>query len=224
MRCLDIGTYDGFYAFELEARGAAEVVAADVSDAAEWDWPADARKHGRELVLEITEARPGLGFEAAKAALGSSAERIDSTIYDLSPDTVGLFDVVVCGSLLLHLRDPVRALEAVRSVCRGHLLTINQVELGLELRNRHAPAFRLNGSGEEVQWWLPNRAGHAQLLHAAGFGVERATRPFALEFGPSHPSRGRGGGLRGLRRRLTQRVLAGGVGVPHNAILATPRL
>ena len=31
-RCLDVGTYDGFLAFELERRGAAEVVATDISD------------------------------------------------------------------------------------------------------------------------------------------------------------------------------------------------
>src|SRR3954469_15020041 len=38
-RCLDVGTYDGQLAFELERRGAAEVVAIDLSDHAEWDWP-----------------------------------------------------------------------------------------------------------------------------------------------------------------------------------------
>jgi tRNA (mo5U34)-methyltransferase len=37
MRCLDIGTMDGFWAFELERRGAGEVVASDVLDATELD-------------------------------------------------------------------------------------------------------------------------------------------------------------------------------------------
>ena len=36
-RCLDVGTFDGFWAFAMERRGAAEVVAADVPDPAEWD-------------------------------------------------------------------------------------------------------------------------------------------------------------------------------------------
>ena len=31
MRCLDVGTMDGFWAFEMERRGAAEVVAADLA-------------------------------------------------------------------------------------------------------------------------------------------------------------------------------------------------
>ena len=45
-RCLDIGSYDGFYAFEMERRGAAEVVAVDVPDPNDWDWPPDARERG----------------------------------------------------------------------------------------------------------------------------------------------------------------------------------
>src|SRR5207244_1994191 len=38
-RCLDVGTFDGFWAFEMERRGAAEVVAIDVLDPLRWDWP-----------------------------------------------------------------------------------------------------------------------------------------------------------------------------------------
>src|SRR5207302_5180024 len=38
-RVLDVGTFDGFWAFEMERRGAAEVVAIDVLDPAGWDWP-----------------------------------------------------------------------------------------------------------------------------------------------------------------------------------------
>src|SRR5215204_594601 len=39
-RCLDVGTYDGFWAFEMERRGAEEVVAIDVVDSRRWEWPA----------------------------------------------------------------------------------------------------------------------------------------------------------------------------------------
>ena len=48
---------------------------------------------------------------------GSSVQAIEASAYDLSPEFVGTFDVVVCGSLLLHLREPLRALESIRSVC-----------------------------------------------------------------------------------------------------------
>ena len=45
-RCLDLGTYDGFLAFEMERRGAHEVVAADVADHELWDWPVRLRARG----------------------------------------------------------------------------------------------------------------------------------------------------------------------------------
>src|SRR6266508_3549575 len=36
-RCLDIGTFDGFLAFEMERRGAAEVICTDVRSHEDWD-------------------------------------------------------------------------------------------------------------------------------------------------------------------------------------------
>src|SRR6478735_9319868 len=38
-RCLDVGTWDGFWAFEMERRGAASVTAIDLDDPQQWDWP-----------------------------------------------------------------------------------------------------------------------------------------------------------------------------------------
>ena len=39
LRCLDVGTMDGFWAFELERRGAGEVHAIDLADPARQDVP-----------------------------------------------------------------------------------------------------------------------------------------------------------------------------------------
>src|SRR5690349_7554053 len=39
MRCLDVGTMDGFWAFEMERRGAAEVIATDLGPVDALDWP-----------------------------------------------------------------------------------------------------------------------------------------------------------------------------------------
>src|SRR3954449_5886866 len=69
LRCLDVGTFDGFWAFEMERRGAAEVVAADILDPRQWDWPADATE---EAVAAVGERKDqGQGFEIARDALGS---------------------------------------------------------------------------------------------------------------------------------------------------------
>jgi SAM-dependent methyltransferase len=216
-RCLDVGTYDGFLAFELEKRGAAEVVATDIADHQSWDWPARVRARGPEALAAIAGPDKGLGFRIAAELLGSKVERVEVSAYDLSPDRVGEFDVVVCGSLLLHLRDPVRALEAMRSVCRGQLLSLEEVRLGL--RHARRPVAELDGTSEMCQWWVPNAAGHRRMLEAAGFDVLRATRPFTEPFGPGHPSRTR---PRDRLRDVSTRLLAGGVGVPTAAALAAP--
>ena len=134
-RCLDVATYDGFYAFELERRGAQAVVATDIPDHRDWDFPARARAAGPQTLTELAGEK-GLGFEIARQALSSRVEKRLINVYDLSPEAVGMFDVVVCGSLLLHLRDPVRALEAIRSVCRSWFISIETVSLRLTMRTR----------------------------------------------------------------------------------------
>src|SRR3954447_1152080 len=111
-RCLDIASFDGFYAFNLERRGAAEVVAVDVEGPEDFDWPPHLREWGVAAQRELSPEHAA-GFDVAKDLLGSSGERVRLSIYELDPEQLGQFDVVTCGSLLLHLRDPLRALEAV---------------------------------------------------------------------------------------------------------------
>jgi tRNA (mo5U34)-methyltransferase len=217
-RCLDVGPYDGFLTFELERRGAASVVAADISHPSGWDWPVLERERGSQALAEIAGEDPGGGFRAAAQALGSSAERVECSIYDLSPERVGEFDVVVCGSLLLHLRDPLRALEALRSVCREAFLSSEQVNAALTLLSRRRPLAAFRG-GAKVQWWIPNAASHRLMLQAAGFTVERTAGPYSIRLGPGHPSLGR---WRPLRQNAAAVALTGSRGVPHAAILATP--
>src|SRR3546814_17175841 len=103
---------------------------------------------------------------------------------DLDPDELGTFDVVVCGSLMLHLRDPLRALEAVRSVTSGVFLSSEQIELWLSVLGRGRPLFQLNGSGADCQWFNFNAAGHKRMLSAAGFDVERVSKPYHVRFAP----------------------------------------
>jgi tRNA (mo5U34)-methyltransferase len=221
-RCLDIGTYDGFFAFEMERRGAAEVIATDISDHAHWDWPPDMRAQGPQRLAEIAGPEKGLGFRIAKELLGSSAERVECSIYELSPERLGTFDVVVCGSLLLHLRDPLRALEAVRSVCGGVFFSGEEIRLGLSLLNRNRPVAELNGSGALCQWWVPTAAGHERMVFASGFEILERSKPYCIGFGPAHPARGNS--PRELAQRALRRAVCGIDGVPQSAVLARPRV
>jgi hypothetical protein len=55
------------------------------------------------------------------------------------PDEVGEFDFVFIGSLLLHLRDPVGALAAIRGVLRGELLSVDTISPWLTLTHLRSP-------------------------------------------------------------------------------------
>jgi tRNA (mo5U34)-methyltransferase len=215
-RCLDVGTYDGFFAFELERRGAREVVATDIEGHGDWDYLPGA-DYGASSLAEIAGEK-GLGFEVAKHALQSNVERRIVNVYDLSEEEVGTFDVVVCGSLLLHLRDPVRALQAIRSVCESWLLSVEEVSLPLSVLGRRRPLADVRFDPVATQWWVPNAAGHARMLEATGFEAVRRVGPFCVPYGVGHTPRGRG--LRPALTRLGRRLFAGGDGVPHAAALA----
>lgn len=219
-RCLDVGTADGFLAFELEQRGASEVVATDIGEHEQWDWELRRQGDGPEYLRQVAGLTKNIGFRVAHELRNSAVRTKQISVYDLTPDAVGEFDVVVCGSLLLHLRDPLRALEAIRSVCRGELLCTNQIELAYSLLHRNRPLVRLDGTAGVVQWWLPNVAGHRQMLRAAGFEVLRESGLYSVRFGVGHPPRSRR--PRWLVPRLARIALTGGDGVPHCASLVRP--
>ena len=224
LRCLDIATYDGFYAFELEHRGAASVVATDISDHNEWDWPIGMRQLGGEELGRMVGEK-GAGFEHAHSILGSAVEKIECNVYDLTPERVGTFDVVICGSLFVHLRDPVRAIEAIRSVCGGTFMSVESVSLRLSKLFPRRPMAELGDRDEICQWWSANAAGHRRMLEAGGFEVLSASGLFAVPFGPAHPfhsTKPQSPRARGAEifRRASMR---GQDGVPHHAVLAKPR-
>jgi tRNA (mo5U34)-methyltransferase len=217
-RCLDVGTADGFLAFELERRGAAEVIATDIASHTDWDWERHTTDAGPEYLTAVFGPDLGEGFRTAHRLLGSRVQFIPLSAYELSPAAIGEFDVVVCGSLLLHLRDPLRALAAIRSVCRGRLLCSNQIDIGRSLTHPRSPLFRLDGCSGQTQWWIPNAAGHRQMVRSAGFAIERQSGVYSLPFGPAHPRPSRR--PRGIGHTLSQLAVTRREGVPHVAVLA----
>jgi len=168
MRCLDIGTMDGFWAFELERRGAGEVVASDVLDATRLDHFVANRLRG-ERYRRNSERNFGLAAEL----LESRIELRDLNVYELDPAAVGEFDLVVMGYVLRMLRDPLRGLEAVRRVCRGHLILLEMVSRPLDLLP--APLSRLDARRDGSEWFVFNRRGMCKALDIAGWVVEETT-------------------------------------------------
>ncbi|HEX8120660.1 MAG TPA: methyltransferase domain-containing protein [Solirubrobacteraceae bacterium] len=185
-RALDVGTFDGFWAFEMERRGASDVVATDVAEAHDADWPPHRRDELRaeadRLGVEL-----GLGFRTAAEALGSRARRVACDVRALTQEAVGgSFDVVFCGALLLHLRDPVGALERMRGVLApgGRLLLLEPVAVRETLLAPRRAVARFEPHVRPFNWWVANVAALRAWLRVAGFASARllgAHRPPARE-------------------------------------------
>jgi tRNA (mo5U34)-methyltransferase len=192
MRCLDVGTMDGFWAFEMERRGGGEVIAADVAAVDELDWPARWRPRVKTTLDETKKAR----FDLAHEALGSRVQRIERSVYDLDRD-LGEFDLIFCGDLLIHLKDPITALQRMRTVCRGSTIVCNPVKRFRFARRRALVEF---DGIDEFQWWLLSEASLERMMLAAGFG--RVQRGPAFELPPA--AGGPWKGLRGVFRGYVQ--------------------
>jgi tRNA (mo5U34)-methyltransferase len=179
-RVLDVATFDGFWAFEFERRGA-EVVALDLANWSEVDMPQRMRPHLAEFELN---GKTGAAFALAHQILGSRVQRIEGSIYDLDPLQLGTFDLVFISDLLLHLRCPQRAIESAASVCRGELLIADVFTPMLEgfgdlpLAQYAAPSHI---------WWLPNVKALMCMMGVAGCeGVEEVSR-FVLDWRGDDP-------------------------------------
>lgn len=128
---LDAGTGDGFFAFELERRGAKGVVAIDTdtydgrpghSDIS----PAKVVAYENKYSVNVAAAEQwgdvaaAFGLDVpnrrliARDLLGSSVEFRTQSVYDLAA-AGERFDVVFCGDLIEHLKHPLAALENLRS-------------------------------------------------------------------------------------------------------------
>jgi tRNA (mo5U34)-methyltransferase len=183
MRVLEIGTWDGFWAFEMERRGAAEVIALDLDDERELDWPP------RRRPATFPEQRRGDGFRLAKEVYGSKVERVICNIYDADPADLGTFDIVFCGVVLLHLRDQLLALERIARLCRGTFISAEEPARGLDLMP--FPTARYHADRDAaVVYWLPSRKTWRRMMWTAGFDQvhehARFTMPSRHDFSVRH--------------------------------------
>lgn len=193
MRVLDVGSATGFFAFEFERRGA-EVTSVEIPSLADLDrFPGQSveqsiKKIDRLLGSHAPEGRQTSfrnytanayyhflldgPFQFCHKALGSRVRRCYSTIYNLSPETLGRdgFDLIFIGDVLLHTIAPLQALAAVGPLCRGTLI----IAQALPEPDDGRPAMVYVGGddleGDEVSWWLPNKQCFMQMLKKLGFG------------------------------------------------------
>jgi tRNA (mo5U34)-methyltransferase len=173
MRALDIGTWDGFWAFEMERRGAS-VVAIDLDDERLLDTPARLRP------ATYADDR-GAGFALAKAIRSSRAERIVCSVYDARPAELGTFDFVMCGSVITHLRDQLLALERIRGLCKDTATFVNAEVVDRRLDLVPWPVALFRGHRDPVTYWRPNVRGWKRMLYAAGFEQTELVARFGMQ-------------------------------------------
>jgi tRNA (mo5U34)-methyltransferase len=172
MSVLDIGTTNGAAVFEAERRGASRCVAVDI-------YPPTA-----------------FGFTTLAEAVGSSAEFVRSSVYDLPVRLDGeQFDVVFFWGVLYHLRHPLLALDAVRAVARDRVYVesaVSDSELPPRARKRSVSLFyRRDELGDDASnWFSPTTELLQQWLGSCGL------EPVSVHGWPEEAPRRAGGECR----------------------------
>lgn len=185
MTVLDIGTGDGFFAFEMERRGADRVVAVDLATIGDCDWLPARRA---ELAEKAANRAWPEHFRLAKAMRGSAVDYRYANVYELSPYNVGVFDLVFCGSLLLHLQNPLMALAAIRSVTRNMAVIETSLDAKLEARPElveravlgFGPPDREVRDGENNVFWQFTSGALKKMVEFAGFARVEIQNVFKL--------------------------------------------
>jgi tRNA (mo5U34)-methyltransferase len=157
---LDVGCNAGFYAFEAKRRGAKRVLGVDGQ-----------RQHVRQGLF-------------VRKMLGLDVEFRRFNVYELSPRTVGQFDITLALGLLYHLKHPILALENLYQVTKELLIIETAImppertpesfvhPLGEKQMLLHTLALVENPAGAKEQvfnWFLPGIEALKALLRATGF-------------------------------------------------------
>jgi tRNA (mo5U34)-methyltransferase len=161
MSVLDVGTFDGFYAFLAERRGADRVVAVDNEQYRLWV----ASRWGVEL-------EGGEGFRAIHRLLGSAVgyRRMDAFELDRLDER---FDLVYCFGILHRVENPLGLLRLLRGrTASGGTVLVETY--GVRPDDRDGPVIRVAEPGQvyardEFVYWGFGHAGLGRLARLAGF-------------------------------------------------------
>lgn len=202
----------------MQDRGADEVVAIDVLDPKKWDWPVTSSP---DTMAAIGERKAlGSGFELVMRALGRDVERRELSVYDLDPGSIGAFDFVYVGSVILHLRDPVRALERVRAVCKEELVLVDSFDPFLTALHPRSPVASLDGENRPW-WWHANVAGWSAWSRLRAFG---SRMPRTSDLATRRPPTAHQGHSERLALSCSQKTYrTARFGDPHAVVRAKPR-
>ena len=176
MHVLDVGTFDGFYAFLAEHRGAERVVAVDNEQYRLWV----AARWGVEL-------EGGAGFRAIHRLIDSAVEyrRMDAFALE---DLRERFDFVFCLGILHRVENPLGLLRIVRG-CTANGGTVLIETHGLEEGDGNGPVIRVFDPGEvytrdEFVYWGFGEIGLERVARIAGFASVESLQTVTVD---DHP-------------------------------------
>jgi SAM-dependent methyltransferase len=180
LQVLDVGTASGWFAFYFEQRGA-DVTTFDLRTEGELD------VFGGPRPTVHSDAEWVKGAAVMADLLESKIKRVHGSVYELSPTLFDgrRFDLVFLGAILLHLRDPIGALTAARTVCRDRVVATSwyipdEDPLGAASRPvADLPALSASPEGRST-WWRPNRPAYRLWFEAAGFTSVDVSRTVGL--------------------------------------------
>lgn len=175
VECLEVGAGNGYWSYELEKRGAKQVVATDIGDFGETDF---SKMPGVD--------RPGMsGPGAFGEPLRIAATLYKSkliyklcSVYDLAPQRVGTHDLVFCGSMLMHLFGPHVALQRMSSICKNALLITTETEMSLD------GASLVQFRGHEIPYvhFIPSPSALVNMIRCCGYEKVVRGPTFFLKF------------------------------------------
>lgn len=194
-RVLEVGTASGFVCFEMERRGA-DVVAYDLGPNDGWDTVPyegiDRDREARRRGEHITRLNKSWWFN--HRAFGSRANAVYGTVYAI-PASIGAVDIVTFGSVLLHVRDPLAALQRAAAL-RPHTIIVTEPARRWSPRSiidgairRRSPLFLPDGVKREPVdgWWSFSPEAVSNLLAIVGYAGARTVRHTQLYEGRRVP-------------------------------------
>jgi tRNA (mo5U34)-methyltransferase len=188
---LDIGSWDGYFAFAAEKLGADRVVALD-----HYVWSYDLSEYmqvwnsciERNVPVPAPDTLPDVwrpaelpgrrAFDVAHEALDSNVEVVVADLLDCDLKALGTFDVVLYLGVLYHMRNPLLALERLAQVTRGVAIIETQAEHFRAAERLPMCRFLEGGAlkSDPTNWWTFNKAALLSMCRAAGFDRAELSR------------------------------------------------
>lgn len=175
---LDVGTASGFLTFEAEKRGA-EVVSFDMDDKRRQDFlPYKGHICYEDPEVYYDQLNVGYqkllnGYWYAHRALESNARVYYGDVYQLPVD-LGPFDVAIAGAIMMHLQNPILALESISRVTSDKIIVVDTIDTNTEDKIAHLKA---DGDDPSMHyfWWTYSIGLYREVFEMLGFDLIRVS-------------------------------------------------